>query len=98
MSAARTVYEQCREQVDAIREAYDGLLAACDSYTALLQSLVEKESAADEPRSEMIRRLRHQESETRALIEGLETRTLDDLLRIVDRVLMIDMTDRGKFV
>jgi hypothetical protein len=92
-----SAYEQVKAQVDGLQTRFYAALAACDDYRALLDRLAAEEQARDEPNEELIRRLRHQQLETKALADALEDQPLDALLRIVDRILMVKRTEEGDF-
>lgn len=93
-----TAYERVKPVVDRLDDRFHALLAVCDEYADLLDTLIAEEQARPEPNPELVRRYAHQRREVDELRERLETDAMDTLLRIVDRILMIRTTEEGRFL
>lgn len=91
-------YERVKPAADRLSDRFYDLLAACDEYDDLLATLADEERASGQPDAELVRRYAHQRREVGELRDGLESESMDILLRIVDRILMIKKTEDGEFL
>lgn len=91
-------YARAKPASEELERAFYAALEAADRYAALMDALAAEEQAREAPNPELVRRLLHQRSEAAELIAAMEGGALEALLRIVDRVLMIERTETGKFV
>lgn len=93
-----TAYERVKPVVDQLDQRFYALLDTCDRYADLLDELIDDQHEREEPDAELIRRFAHQRREVDELREQLESAPMDTFLRIVDRILMIKLTEEGRFL
>lgn len=97
-SASYPVYDRVKPLVAGLEERFYELLNACDAYDRELEDVVAGLDEDDEAAQELTRRLRHQQREVRELTECLEDDAMGVLLRIRDRIVMVRVTEEGRFV
>ncbi len=93
-----SAYEQVRSAVGELEARVYSALEACDDCRGLLDELARAERARSEPRPELIRRFEHLRSQVGDLEAALEGPGIEALLPIMDRVLMVKVTEEGRFV
>lgn len=93
-----SAYERVKPVVDELDERFYGLLDTCDRYADLLDELIDDQRGREQPDPELIRRFSHQRREVDELRERLESAPMDTFLRILDRILMIKLTEEGRFL
>jgi hypothetical protein len=93
-----SAYEPVKRAVEELERRLYAALEACDQCDSLLTGLAERERSRDDPDPELLRRVEHLRSQVGELSATLEGPGIEALLPVMDRVLMIKVTEEGRFV
>lgn len=94
-----TVSDEFRQKLTNLQDRFDDAVTAAQDFQEWMEQCIEDgKSSKDEIRQQLSRRLPLQLEELRLFIEFMDDKPADSLLRMQDRVCIIELTESGKFV
>lgn len=90
-----TPHERVAQRTAAVEAAFYRLLDECDAYRTTIEELVAAEERADEPRQQLLHRLRMLSGRVSNIIRILEDDALTEMLPILDRLFTIERAEEG---
>lgn len=90
-----TPHEQLQAKTAALEAAFYAVLDACDDYRQTLEELLATESESDEPREQLVHRLKQLSGRITRITRILEDDALTEMLPILDRLFAIERAEQG---
>lgn len=90
-----SAHEQMKARTEALETAFYALLDVCDEYRRTAAELLEAENGAEEPREQLVHRLRQLSGRADDLKRVLEDDALTIMLPMLDRLFALQNAERG---
>lgn len=96
-----SVYEQYKGKYESLQNSLDALLDEAEGFNEWMDNMADElEGSPESAKQQLSARLRNgpQRREVTNFIEAIDGPAADALLRLYDRMNIIDLTEKGEFV
>ncbi|MDA1000791.1 MAG: hypothetical protein O2807_09810 [bacterium] len=92
------IHDENKQRLEALQDRFDDLLDAADALREWLSEKIEAEKTAEPPRQPLIGRLTRQLHELSDFSACLEGPAAEALLRMHDRLILIQLIEKDEYV
>lgn len=89
-------HEVMTEKTRALEQSFYGLLEVCDDFRETVARLLAEEERSDQPREQLVHRLRQMSARINNIGHILEDDALTEMLPILDRLFTLERAERGE--
>ena len=94
-----SVYEEVKGRLASLQEKFDALFDEAEEFRTWIEETIEEgKESPDENRRQVSKRLGNQHLELSNFIEALDEAPADSLMRLQDRIMILQVAEKGKFV
>ena len=94
-----SIYEEVKGRVASLQEKFEALFDEAEEFKTWIEETIEEgKESSDKNMQQVSKRLGNQHLELSNFIEGLDEAPADALMRLQDRIMILQVAEKGKFV
>ena len=91
--------DEVKGRLASLQDKFDALFDEAEAFRTWIEETIEEgKESPDKNRQQVSKRLGNQHLELSNFIEGLDEAPADALLRLQDRIVILNVAEKGKFV